>query len=97
LGCIDSAEKDTFSRNLLKHPQYTRPRVFDERAVPDELLSGNHEMIEAYRFIASVRRTLARRPKLLQMETFSTKEIKLLRQHDLYEKVRKIQETPPEK
>ncbi len=97
LGCSDSADKDTFSRQLLKHPQYTRPRVFDEQAVPDELLSGNHEMIEAYRFIASVHRTLERRPKLLQLETFSAKEIKLLRRHGLYEKVRMIQEITPEK
>ena len=97
LGCMDSAEKDTFSRGLLKHPQFTRPRVFDEQAVPDELLSGNHEMIVAYRFIASVRRTLERRPELLQLETFSTKEIKLLRRHGLYEKVQMIQEKTPEK
>jgi tRNA (guanine37-N1)-methyltransferase len=97
LGCSDSADKDTFSRKLLKHPQYTRPRVFNEQAVPEELLSGNHEMIEAYRFIASVRRTLARRPELLKLENFSTKEIKLLRRHDLYDKVRMIQEMAPGK
>ncbi len=97
LGCMDSAEKDTFSRGLLKHPQFTRPRVFEDQAVPDELLSGNHEMIEAYRFIASVLRTLERRPDLLQLEIFSTKEIKLLRRHDLYEKVRMIQEMTSEK
>ena len=89
LGCSDSADKDTFSRNLLKHPQYTRPRVFEEQAVPEELLSGNHEMIEAYRFLASVRRTLERRPELLKLETFSAKEIKLLKRHGLYDKVTK--------
>jgi tRNA (guanine37-N1)-methyltransferase len=90
LGCNDSAEKDTFSRKLLKHPQYTRPRVFDEQAVPEELLSGNHEMIQAYRFIASVCRTIERRPELIKLETFSTEEIKLLRRHGLYESVRLI-------
>lgn len=95
LGCTDSAEKDTFSRNLLKHPQYTRPRVFEDQAVPQELLSGNHEMIEEYRFLASVLRTLERRPELLRLETFSPKEIKLLRRNNLYEKVRLIQEMPP--
>lgn len=97
LGCMDSAEKDTFSRGLLKHPQFTRPRVFDDQTVPDELLSGNHEVIEAYRFIASVRRTLERRPELLKLETFSTKEIQLLRRHGLYEKVQMIQTMTPEK
>jgi tRNA (guanine37-N1)-methyltransferase len=97
LGCCDSVEKDTFSRKLLKHPQFTRPRVFEEMAVPDELLSGNHEIIREYRFIASVLRTLERRPELLKLETFSSEEIKLLRRHDLYERVRIIQEMSPEK
>jgi tRNA (guanine37-N1)-methyltransferase len=92
LGCVDSAGKDTFSRKLLKHPQYTRPRVFNEQTVPAELLSGNHEKIEAYRFIASVSRTLERRPELLMLETFTTREIKLLRRHNLYETVKAIQE-----
>lgn len=97
LGCSDSADKDTFSRRLLKHPQYTRPRVFEEQAVPDELLSGNHQIIEAFRFIASVKRTLERRPELLELETFSTKETKLLQRHKLYEKVRTPRNVGPAK
>ncbi len=97
LGCSDSADKDTFSRNLLKHPQYTRPRVFEDQAVPDELLSGNHEQIETYRFLASVRRTLDRRPDLLRIETFSRDEIKLLRKHGLYDKVRILQDVAPKR
>lgn len=92
LGCAESATKDTFSRNLLKHPQYTRPRVFGDSGVPVELLSGNHENIEAYRFIASVQRTLERRPDLLQKERFTAEEISLLRQHKLLETVVKIQD-----
>lgn len=91
LGCSDSAEKDTFSRNLLKHPQYTRPRLFKESPVPEELLSGNHENIKQYRFIASVTRTLERRPDLIRSEIFSDKELQLLRQHDLLKTVKKIQ------
>ena len=97
LGCSDSADKDTFSRNLLKHPQYTRPRVFEDQAVPEELLSGNHEQIETYRFLASVQRTLDRRPDLLKIESFSSSEIKLLRKHGLYEKVQMIQDVTPKR
>ncbi len=93
LGCADSAAKDTFSRNLLKHPQYTRPRVFNNIEVPDELLSGNHEKIEEYRFIASILRTLERRPELLKKETFTAGEIKLLHRHKLFEQVRAVQES----
>ncbi len=91
LGCADSADKDTFSRNLLKHPQYTRPRIFEEQPVPEELLSGNHEKIETYRFIASVKRTLKRRPDLLQQEKFSPREVSLLKKHNLLEAVEEIQ------
>lgn len=90
LGCSASAENDTFSRNLLKHPQYTRPRVFEGESVPEELLSGDHQRIEKYRFIASVQRTLARRPELLSREDFTREEVKLLRQYGLYEKIAKL-------
>ena len=96
LGCIDSVENDTFSRKLLKHPQYTRPRVFEEQVVPEELLSGNHERIQAYRFIASVTRTLERRPELINLETFSIHEIRLLQKHGLYERVRLLQTSTAE-
>ncbi len=91
LGCSASAERDTFSRNLLKHPQYTRPRIFEEMEVPEELLSGNHAQIEKYRFRVSVERTLARRPELLKKEHFSRVEIQLLKQYNLYAAVKKLQ------
>ena len=57
LGCSESATRDTFSRDLLKHPQYTRPRIFEGQEIPETLLSGNHEAIDQYRFLESVRRT----------------------------------------
>lgn len=87
LGCSESATKDTFSRNLLKHPQYTRPRVFAGQEIPDVLLSGNHEGIENFRFLESVRRTLDRRPELLNRVDFSKSEKKLLKKHGLYQKI----------
>lgn len=83
LGCSDSADKDSFSRGLLKHPQFTRPRTFEEQEVPAELLSGDHKKIEQYRFLASVRRTLNRRPDLIRASSFNDTEMKLLRQHGL--------------
>ncbi len=91
LGCSASAENDSFSRNLLKHPQYTRPREFEGLVVPEELLSGDHKKIEEYRFIESVKRTLSRRPELLAQAIFSKREVKLLRSHGLYERVNDIQ------
>ncbi len=91
LGCADSADKDTFSRNLLKHPQYTRPRVFNGLEVPEELLSGDHKLIENYRFVAAVKRTVQRRPELVKREQFSRNELKVLQQHGLYDEVIQIQ------
>ncbi len=92
LGCKHSAEKDTFCRNLPKHPQYTRPRVFEGMDVPPELLSGNHAQIERYRFKASIERTLTRRPDLLKKEQFSKDEIKELKRYNLYKSVKKLQD-----
>ncbi len=88
LGCADSYEKDTFSRSLLKHSQYTRPRVFEEMEVPEELLSGDHKKIEEFRFLDSVTRTLLRRPELFSQVIFSKAEVKLLRKHKLYDSVK---------
>lgn len=85
LGCEDSAANDTFSRSLLKHPQYTRPREFENRGVPEVLLSGDHAAVEEWRFIASVQQTLAKRPDLFEHTTFSKKEKRLLKKYGLLE------------
>ena len=87
LGCPDSADKDTFSRNLLKHPQYTRPRDFRGVQAPEVLMNGNHAEIDDYRFLEAVRRTLARRPDLLSREEFTAQESRLLRKHGLLEAI----------
>lgn len=91
LGCVDSATKDTFSEGLLKHPQYTRPRSWENMDVPEELLSGNHEKIEEFRFLASIFRTLDRRPEMLSRKVFSKVEEKILRRHKLYDTIKTIQ------
>lgn len=87
LGCADSAANDTFSRGLLKHGQYTRPREFEGQVVPEELLSGDHGRIAQYRFLESVRETLARRPALLAGVRFSTAEKKQLKKAGLFQQV----------
>lgn len=92
LGCTDSADKDTFSRSLLKHSQYTRPREFDGEEVPKVLLSGDHSAIEEYRFVDAVKRTLMRRPDLLEGERFSKSEVKILKRHNLFTKILSLQQ-----
>ena len=90
LGCGDSAGNDTFSRNLLKHPQYTRPRVFEGDEVPPVLLSGDHRAINEYRFVESVRITLERRPELIEGVEFTTAEKKILRKTGLEKDIRQV-------
>jgi tRNA (guanine37-N1)-methyltransferase len=65
MGNDDSHEHDSFSEPaLLDHPQYTRPAEFLGMRVPDVLLSGNHEAIEAWRRDAARERTRRQRPDL---------------------------------
>jgi len=65
LGDEDSAQEDSFKDNLLKGPQYTRPREFNGHQVPDILFSGDHQRIALWRRQEAVRRTWQRRPDLL--------------------------------
>ena len=71
LGCGQSAEEDSFSESLLEHPQYTRPMDFRGHAVPEVLLSGNHEAIFRWRRKEALRRTVRRRPDLLAKANLS--------------------------
>ncbi len=87
LGCADSATNDTFSRGLLKHGQYTRPREFEGLEVPEVLLGGDHGKISTYRFLESVRETLKRRPQLFVAVEFSAAEIQILKKAGLYQDI----------
>jgi tRNA (guanine37-N1)-methyltransferase len=93
LGCADSADQDSFSRGLLKNPQYTRPRVFENIEVPSVLLTGDHKAIAQWRFVASVRATLSRRPDLLAARTFTSEERKLLQENGLLAEVDNAKES----
>jgi tRNA (guanine37-N1)-methyltransferase len=64
LGNQASAEEESFSRGLLEFPQYTKPAVWQGRAIPDILLSGNHARIDAWRREEAERLTKERRPDL---------------------------------
>lgn len=60
-----SALSDSFQDNLLAPPVFTRPETFRGWKVPDVLMSGNHKLIENWRYEQSVQRTEERRPDLL--------------------------------
>ncbi|WP_172194421.1 tRNA (guanosine(37)-N1)-methyltransferase TrmD [Saccharibacillus qingshengii] len=78
LGNENSAITDSFSTGLLEYPHYTRPTEFRGMQVPDVLLSGHHAHIEAWRRRESLRRTLQRRPELLDRLTLTKQEQKWL-------------------
>ncbi len=60
----ESSQVESMQDNLLEYPQYTRPEVWHDKAVPALLLSGDHAKIEAWRHEQSVKRTKERRPDL---------------------------------
>lgn len=78
LGNEESAVNESFSDNLLEHPQYTRPSVFEGREVPKVLLSGDHKKIEEYKREESIKRTKKFRPDLLEKAQLTEKEKKFL-------------------
>ncbi len=65
LGSEESAPTDSFYHGLLEYPQYTRPRDYHGKVVPEVLFSGDHAKIAAWRRRESLRLTFERRPDLL--------------------------------
>lgn len=78
LHADDSAATDSFYNGILEYPQYTRPRDYLGREVPDVLFSGNHAMINRWRKKEAVKETLRYRPDLLSGYCPVTKEDKII-------------------
>lgn len=66
VGSAESVEEESFSRERLDYPHYTRPREFRGREVPETLLSGDHARIRRWRRARALERTRERRPDLLE-------------------------------
>ncbi len=64
MGKAESGVSESFSTGLLEYPHYTRPAVWEGRAVPEVLISGHHANVEAWRHKASEDLTRERRPDL---------------------------------
>jgi tRNA (guanine37-N1)-methyltransferase len=75
-GAIDDAStaEESFAAGLLEYPQYTRPAAFEGEGVPSVLVSGHHEQVRRWRLKESLRRTLDRRPDLLDGRDLSKEE-----------------------
>ena len=79
-GVIQEAshEGDSFASGLLEYPQYTRPEIFRDMPVPPVLLSGHHGEVDRWRRREALRRTLERRPDLLDSAELSADDRRIL-------------------
>lgn len=80
LGAAAGAAEDSFYHSLLEYPQYTKPAVFRNLAVPEVLKNGDHAKIDAWRRRESLKRTLALRPDLLPKSQLSPTDQKILQE-----------------
>lgn len=74
LGDKQAAEKDSHTHSLLEHPHYTRPAEYRGWEIPEVLRSGDHARVAAWRRRESLRRTMSRRPDLLEGAELTAKE-----------------------
>lgn len=81
LGHELSAQEDSYADSLLDCPHYTRPEEFNGAAVPEVLLSGDHEKIRRWRLKQALGRTHERRPDLLAGRVMSPEEENLLAEY----------------
>jgi len=78
LGSEASLQDDSHVAGLLEYSQYTRPAVYREWSVPEVLLSGNHAQVSKWRREQAIRRTMERRPELLDKANLSLEERQLV-------------------
>jgi tRNA (guanine37-N1)-methyltransferase len=98
-GAIDEAStaEESFATGLLEYPQYTRPATLDDGAsVPDVLVSGHHEQVRRWRVKASLRRTLERRPDLMESRELTKEERTLLAELRTEAATEAVEEAPPD-
>lgn len=74
----ESIEEESFSNGLLEYPQYTRPEVFEDKRIPEVLISGHHKNIEDWRKYQSIKNTFLKRPELLESIELSEEDKKIL-------------------
>jgi len=74
VGDRESVEQDSFAQGILDHPHYTRPAEFEGRRVPDVLLSGHHAEVRRWRMTQALRRTLERRPDLIDEDALTREQ-----------------------
>ena len=74
-------EEESHFSGLLEYPQYTKPAVWNDREVPEVLLSGNHAKIAEWRRVKSLMLTMEKRPDMLTADMLDKKDLKLLKKY----------------
>ena len=78
LGDMESILEESFSDGLLEYPHYTRPPVVNGDKVPEILLSGDHQKINQWRRMQSLKNTYLKRPDLIDRSNLSEDEIEII-------------------
>ena len=97
LGSEGSAQEDSHVNGLLEYPQYTRPPEFRGWSVPEVLLSGNHAQIARWRREQILRRTVERRPDLIDKSVLGQEEKQLVDQFTTTNQAKSSANKEPEK
>lgn len=74
-----SFENESHFQGLLEHPQYTKPRVWHGREVPEVLLSGNHELIDRWKHEMSLKTTAEKRPDMIEKAWLTDEDAEFLK------------------
>ena len=91
VGNSESVATDSFVRQMLDHPTYTRPARLNGHAVPEVLVSGDHGEIRRWRKREAVKRTLRHRPDLLRRARLDDEERECLRELQARESIRRAE------
>lgn len=78
----ESGLTESLEGNLLEYPQYSRPEEWNDKKVPEVLLSGHHKRIEEWRRCQSLERTMQKRPDLFEKVELTERDKKILANKD---------------
>ena len=73
-----SFQNESHFQGLLEHPQYTKPRVWHDREVPEVLFSGNHKLIDEWKHKQSLIRTMQKRPDMIEKAWLTDDDVAFL-------------------
>ena len=74
----DSTKEESFNSSLLEYPQYTYPKEYEGKKIPEILFCGNHQVVEEYHRKEALRETFKHRPDLLESLLYTKKDVQYL-------------------